>query len=49
MYSIKGNSAHDHMVTINASDFMKLKAGMQIMMTSTTGGSHTHVVLVVCA
>lgn len=48
-YSIRGNSMHDHMVTIMASDFTKLKAGMMYMMTSTTGGGHTHVVHVICA
>lgn len=48
-YSIQGNSKHDHMVTITAADFTKLKAGMQFMMTSTTGGMHTHVVRVICA
>ena len=48
-YSIKGNSAHDHMVTITAAQFTMLKGGMKYMMTSTSGGSHTHAVTVMCS
>jgi len=48
VYSIKGMSAHDHMVTITAANFATLKAGTMIMMTSTSGGGHTHSVEVVC-
>lgn len=49
VYSIKGMSAHDHMVTISAANFATLKTGAMIMMTSTSGGGHTHAVAVVCA
>ena len=49
MYSIKGNSTHDHMITITAAQFTTLKSGMTYMMTSTTGGGHTHAVTIVCA
>jgi hypothetical protein len=48
-YSIKGMSAHDHMVTITAAMFTTLKAGTMIMTTSTSGGGHTHSVAVLCA
>jgi hypothetical protein len=51
MYSIKGNSTHDHMITITAAQFTTLKSGMTYMMTSTGGGSgnHTHAVMIICA
>ncbi len=50
-YSIKGSSAHDHMVTITSADFDKLKANVSgfVMRTSTSEGTHMHVVTVFCA
>jgi len=49
MYSIKGTSQHDHMVTVTAAMFTKLNQGMMIMMTSTNVSNHDHVVTVKCA
>ena len=49
MYSIMGTSGHDHMVNVTAALFTMLKGRMPIMMTSTTGGGHTHMVTVMCA
>ncbi len=48
-YSIMGTSAHDHMITITAAQFTMLRAGTMYMMTSTTGGGHTHAVTINCA
>jgi hypothetical protein len=47
-YSIKGQSAHDHMVTITAAAFTMLKMHNTIMMTSTVGAGHMHTVMVMC-
>ena len=47
-YDITGTSAHAHMVTITAADFAMIKAGTTRMVVSTTGGSHTHPVSVMC-
>jgi hypothetical protein len=49
MYSIKGLSPHDHMVTVTAPMFTMLKARVTIMMTSTNVSGHTHVCTVMCA
>ncbi len=48
-YDITGTSAHAHSVTITAANFASLAANTSIMVTSTTGGGHTHVVTVMCA
>ncbi len=48
-YDITGSSMHSHSVTLTAADFMTLAQNQQIMVTSTTGGAHTHSVTVTCA
>ena len=48
-YSIQGSSGHDHMVTISADDFGKLKNKTAISVTSTNDAGHTHNVAVSCA
>jgi hypothetical protein len=47
-YSIRGASAHDHMVTITAAQFGMLADGATLSLTSTSSG-HTHSVTVTCA
>ncbi len=47
-YSIRGASAHDHMVTITAADFATLAGGGTLSLESTSSG-HTHTVSVTCA
>jgi len=47
-YSIKGDSTHDHTVTLTAAQLMMLKAGVAVTVTSTKGGNHTHEVTVGC-
>ncbi|HTL37141.1 MAG TPA: hypothetical protein VL326_28595 [Kofleriaceae bacterium] len=47
-YSIQGAASHDHMITITAAQFMMLQQGGSIMVTSTEGLGHTHVVTVSC-
>lgn len=41
VYSIKGNSTHDHSVALTAAQFAELRAGQTIQVSS-TGGTHTH-------
>jgi hypothetical protein len=48
-YDIMGSSIHTHSVTITAAQFTMLKANTSIMVTSTVGSAHTHVVTVGCA
>jgi len=47
-YDITGSSAHAHMATVTAADFAAIKAGTTRMVTSTSGGGHTHSVTVMC-
>lgn len=47
-YDITGSSAHAHSVTITATQFMQLKNGQTLNLTSTSGGGHTHGVTVMC-
>jgi len=47
-YGIQGAASHDHMVTITAAQFAMLKTSASIMVTSTDGIGHTHVVTVSC-
>jgi hypothetical protein len=42
--SIQGSSGHDHTLALTAQDLADLKAGLQVVKTSSTGASHTHVV-----
>jgi hypothetical protein len=50
-YDITGTSQHAHMVTVTAANFAALQSNPNgsVMVTSTTGGAHTHVVTIVCA
>ena len=50
-YDITGTSAHAHMVTVTAANFTTLKNNPNgsVMLTSTSGGGHTHSVTIVCA
>lgn len=48
-YDITGTAAHSHSVTVTAADFAKLAQNMSVHLTSTTGGAHTHGVLIMCA
>jgi hypothetical protein len=48
-YNIKGGSAHPHTVVVSAAMFTMLKAGMAIMVTSSSDAGHTHAVTVTCA
>lgn len=48
-YDIQGGSPHSHLITLTAADFATLAGGGQVVVTSTTGGAHTHDVTVVCA
>jgi len=48
-YPIKGTASHNHDVTLTPDHFAQLAAGATISVTSTTAGSHTHVVKVICA
>ena len=50
-YDITGTSAHSHMVTVTAANFTSLKnnPGGSVQVTSTSGGGHTHAVLIQCA
>ncbi|MCB9603259.1 MAG: hypothetical protein H6720_23330 [Sandaracinus sp.] len=48
-YDIQGTSRHTHMVTVTAADFAALGRGETVMVTSTSGAGHTHVVTLMCA
>lgn len=50
-YDITGTSAHAHSVTVTAANFATLQsnANGSIMVTSTSGGGHTHSVTILCA
>ena len=50
-YDITGTAGHPHMVTITAANFATLQsnANGSIMVTSTSDGTHTHDVRIVCA
>jgi len=47
-YDIMGSAAHTHMITITAAQFTELKSSASIMVASTDGGGHTHMVKVSC-
>lgn len=47
-YDVTGTSSHAHTVTVTAAMFAQL-ANKQTVMTSATGGSHTHDVTITCA
>jgi hypothetical protein len=48
-YSIQGNSAHDHTITLTVADMETLADGGSVTVTSTTELAHSHDVTVVCA
>lgn len=50
-YDITGTSGHAHMVTVTAANFATLQsnANATVMVTSTSGGGHTHGVMIICA
>lgn len=48
-YDITGTADHAHSVMVSAADFAKLAQNMSVHLTSTSGGAHTHGVLIMCA
>ena len=48
-YDITGTAGHAHSVTVTAANFAALAGNTSIMVTSTAGGGHTHMVTVSCA
>ena len=50
-YDIMGSADHTHSVTITAANFATLQsnANGSVMVTTTSGGGHTHSVTVICA
>jgi hypothetical protein len=48
-YDITGSSPHMHSVTVTGADFAILQACGSVMITSTSGGAHTHNVTISCA
>ncbi len=47
-YDIMGTATHTHAITVTAAQFVMLQGGGTIMVTSTDGIGHTHVVTVSC-
>lgn len=48
-YNIMGTSLHDHTVMVTAAQFAMLKTGTTLSITSSSDGTHTHTVTVMCA
>jgi hypothetical protein len=48
-YDITGTAAHSHSVTVTAANFATLASNQSVSLTSTSGGNHTHSILVMCA
>jgi len=50
-YDITGTSAHSHSVTVTAANFGMLASNPSgsVMVTSTSGGGHTHQITILCA
>jgi hypothetical protein len=48
-YSIQGSSDHSHAITVLAANFSTLKTSSKVVVTSTSGGGHTHSVTISCA
>lgn len=50
-YDITGSADHPHMVTVTAANFTSLQNNPNgsVMLTSTSGGAHTHSVTILCA
>jgi hypothetical protein len=47
-YDIMGSASHTHMITVTAEQFTMLKSAASIMVTSTVGFDHTHLVTISC-
>jgi len=47
-YDITGSGGHAHSLTVTAAQFLQIKGGTTLMITSTSGASHTHSVTVMC-
>jgi hypothetical protein len=47
-YDIMGTSLHTHSVTLTPANFATLATGASVMVTTSTGGAHTHMVTVSC-
>lgn len=48
-YDIQGTSGHAHSVTLGAADFTVLRSAGSVIVASTAGGGHMHMVTVRCA
>ena len=48
-YDIQGTSPHAHTVSLSAADFGLLSTTGTVIVTSSTGNAHTHMVTVRCA
>ena len=48
-YDIQGTSPHPHTITLTATDFAMLQAGMPVTVDSSLDARHTHQVTVMCA
>ena len=48
-YDIQGAAAHSHSVTFTPAQLQALKAGQAVVVTSTIGAQHDHVVTAGCA
>ena len=48
-YSIRGDSAHSHDVTLTAANFQSLQQNQAVTVNSNSGSGHTHSVSVTCA
>ena len=47
-YNIMGTSLHDHTVMITAAQFASLKTGATLNIQSSSDGTHTHTITVMC-
>lgn len=47
-YDIMGTALHTHSVTITAAQYAMLKTGAMLTLTSSSDGTHTHTVNVMC-
>jgi|SRR3954471_11075223 hypothetical protein len=48
-YNIMGTALHDHTVMVTAAQFAMLKDGTTLSITSSSDGTHSHTVTVMCA
>ncbi len=47
-YNIMGTSLHDHTVMLTAAHFASLKTGGTVNVTSSSDGTHSHTITVMC-